>query len=116
MARYMDIHHGFEGVTPEQLAEAHQADLTAHNGGIDGFKRFWQSVETVEAPADKPFALTESTSRRAVLVAYLNYLLHPNSNGVQKCTVETDTFVLIRTNGTLRIDEYLPDAEDCPSP
>ena len=27
MAKFMDVHSGFHGVTGEQLAEAHEADL-----------------------------------------------------------------------------------------
>ena len=45
MARYMDVHHGFEGVTAEQLAEAHQADLDIEGAEGVHFESAWLDPE-----------------------------------------------------------------------
>jgi hypothetical protein len=95
------------------FTDAYANELTVKHHGIVGFKEFWESVDTVESPGE-PSVLTEATPTRAVLVVPLNYRLLPNSNGVRKCTIEHDTFILIRVNGILLIDGYLPKATDCP--
>jgi hypothetical protein len=41
MPKFMDVHHGMHGVTPEALQAAHQADLDIQNEeGVD-FQRAW---------------------------------------------------------------------------
>lgn len=62
MAKFMDVHSGFEGVTPEQLSEAHQRDLT--NEGVEGvhFEHAWLDPE-----AGKVFCLSSGPSKEAVL-------------------------------------------------
>lgn len=55
MARYMDVHHGFEGVTAEQLAEAHQADLDIEGAEGVHFESAWLDPELDGLlPVDRP--------------------------------------------------------------
>lgn len=62
MARFMDVHTGFTGVTQDQLLEAHKKDQMLE--GAEG-------VKFVEAWADpksgKVFCLSEGPNREAVL-------------------------------------------------
>ena len=115
VASFLDkaTHKETEDQAWAMYTDAHANDLTAKHGGIAGFKSFWESVDTVESP-DESSKLTEATPTRAVLVVPLNFKLLPNSKGVRKCTIEHDTYILVRTNGTLQIDNYVPDATDCP--
>jgi hypothetical protein len=46
MAQYMDVHHGFEGITPEQLREAHDADLAIEKDEGVHFERAWADPES----------------------------------------------------------------------
>lgn len=41
MAKFMDVHNGFFGVTGEQLAEAHQRDLDIENDEGVHYERAW---------------------------------------------------------------------------
>ncbi len=62
MAKFMDVHNGFIGVTPEQLLEAHRKDQELE--GREG-------VRFVKAWADpnegKVFCLSEGPNKDAVL-------------------------------------------------
>jgi hypothetical protein len=60
MARFMDVHDGFVGVTAEQLAAAHARDL--ENEGAEGvhFEHAW-----LDPVAGKAFCLATGPSRRA---------------------------------------------------
>ncbi|WP_414696572.1 nickel-binding protein, partial [Pengzhenrongella sp.] len=41
MPKFMDVHHGMHGITPEALKAAHQADLDIQGDeGVD-FQRAW---------------------------------------------------------------------------
>jgi hypothetical protein len=62
MARFMDVHNGFVGVTEEQLREAHERDLV--NEGAEGvhFERAWLDPES-----GKVFCLSTGPSKEAVL-------------------------------------------------
>jgi hypothetical protein len=62
MARFMDVHDGFVGVTEDQLVEAHQADLEAE--GVEGvhFERAW-----LDPVSGKAFCLSTGPSKEAVM-------------------------------------------------
>lgn len=46
MPEFMDVHRGMNGITPEGLAAAHQADLDIQNTeGVD-FKHAWADPES----------------------------------------------------------------------
>jgi hypothetical protein len=46
MPKFMDVHHGMHGVTPQALKEAHQADLDIQDDeGVD-FQRAWGDPES----------------------------------------------------------------------
>jgi len=60
MAKFMDVHNGFFGVTAEQLAEAHQRDLDIENDEGVHYERAWLDPE-----AGKVFCLATGPSREA---------------------------------------------------
>jgi hypothetical protein len=62
MAKYMDVHNGFVGVTVDQLREAHERDLA--NQGEEGvqFEHAWLDPES-----GKVFCLASGPSKEAVL-------------------------------------------------
>lgn len=62
MARFMDVHDGFVGVTADQLAAAHQRDL--ENEGAEGvhFEHAWLDPES-----GKVFCMSTGPSKEAVL-------------------------------------------------
>jgi hypothetical protein len=62
MAKFMDVHDGFFGVTAEQLAEAHQRDLDIENDEGVHYERAWLDPE-----AGKVFCLATGPSRDAVM-------------------------------------------------
>jgi hypothetical protein len=62
MARFMDVHSGFVGVTAAQLAEAHDRDLAIEREEGVHFERAWLDPE-----AGKVFCLASGPSREAVL-------------------------------------------------
>ncbi len=41
MKEYMDVHRGMEGITPEGLTEAHNADLAIQDEEKVNFKHAW---------------------------------------------------------------------------
>ncbi|MEU3374068.1 SCO4226 family nickel-binding protein [Streptomyces sp. NPDC006660] len=41
MSRFMDVHHGMTGITADQLARAHQADLAIENEEGVHFEKAW---------------------------------------------------------------------------
>ena len=46
MPKFMDVHHGMHGITPEALAEAHRADLENQDAeGVD-FQHAWADPES----------------------------------------------------------------------
>lgn len=69
MTRFMDVHHGMEGITADQLREAHQADLAIEKDENVHFERAWADPESgtvyclSEAP--RPRRSNASTSARA---------------------------------------------------
>jgi hypothetical protein len=62
MAKFMDVHSGFFGVTAEQLAAAHQADLDIESQEGVHFERAWLDPE-----AGKVFCLATGPSRESVM-------------------------------------------------
>jgi Nickel responsive protein SCO4226-like len=62
MARFMDVHSGFFGVTREQLAEAHERDLAIEVEEGVHFERAW-----LDPKAGKVFCLATGPSKEAVM-------------------------------------------------
>jgi hypothetical protein len=62
MAKFMDVHNGFFGVSAEQLAEAHQRDLAIQDEEGVHYERAWLDPE-----AGKVFCLASGPSREAVM-------------------------------------------------
>jgi hypothetical protein len=62
MAKFMDVHSGFFGVTAEQLALAHKADLDIEAQEGVHFERAWLDPE-----AGKVFCLATGPSRESVM-------------------------------------------------
>jgi hypothetical protein len=62
MAKFMDVHNGFFGVSGEQLAEAHQRDLAIQDEEGVHYERAWLDPE-----AGKVFCLASGPSREAVM-------------------------------------------------
>ncbi len=62
MAKFMDVHHGFVGVTAEQLNDAHGADLAIEGEEGVHFERAWLDPE-----AGKVFCLSTGPSKEAVM-------------------------------------------------
>ncbi len=62
MARFIDVHSGFVGVTAEQLHQAHQADLAIEADEDVHFERAWLDPE-----AGKVFCLSTAPSKEAVV-------------------------------------------------
>ncbi len=61
MAEFMDVHRGMEGITPELLQEAHNADLAIQGEeGVD-FKHAWADPAT-----GLVFCLSEAPNAGAV--------------------------------------------------
>ena len=62
MARFMDVHNGFFGVTAEQLAEAHRRDVEIENDEDVHYEHAWLDPE-----AGKVFCLATGPSKEAVI-------------------------------------------------
>ena len=62
MARFMDLHNGFVGVTAEQLNAAHEADLAIEAEEGVHFERAWLDPES-----GKGFCLATGPSKEAVM-------------------------------------------------
>ena len=45
MPKFMDVHHGMHGITPEALQAAHQADLDIQGEEDVDFQRAWGDPE-----------------------------------------------------------------------
>ncbi|GAB6902377.1 SCO4226 family nickel-binding protein [Kineosporia succinea] len=61
MAKFMDVHDGFVGVTQQQLEEAHQRDLDNERAEGVHFERAWLDPES-----GKVFCLSSGPSKEAV--------------------------------------------------
>jgi Protein of unknown function (DUF4242) len=62
MAKFMDVHDGFFGVTAQQLAEAHQRDLDVEAQEGVHYEHAWLDPE-----AGKVFCLATGPSKEAVM-------------------------------------------------
>lgn len=62
MARFMDVHSGFEGVTREQLMEAHRKDLAIERAEGVHFVKAW-----ADPTSGKAFCLSDGPNKDAVL-------------------------------------------------
>jgi len=62
MATFMDVHEGFQGVTAEQLAAAHRADLEIQSDEGMQFEKAWLDPES-----GKVFCLSSGPSKEAVM-------------------------------------------------
>jgi hypothetical protein len=62
MAQFMDIHDGFVGVTRQQLAEAHDADLAIEGEEGVHFEKAWLDPES-----GKVFCLSTGPSKEAIM-------------------------------------------------
>lgn len=62
MAKFMDVHNGFVGVTGEQLQSAHEADLAIEADEGVHFERAWLDPES-----GKVFCLSSGPSKEAVM-------------------------------------------------
>ena len=62
MAKFMDVHSGFVGVTADQLREAHERDLAVEATEGVHFERAWLDPES-----GKVFCLSSGPSKEAVL-------------------------------------------------
>jgi Protein of unknown function (DUF4242) len=62
MAKFMDVHSGFHGVTAEQLDEAHAADLKIEGDEGVHFEKAWLDPEE-----GKAFCLSTGPSKEAVM-------------------------------------------------
>lgn len=62
MGKFMDVHHGMQGITEEQLREAHQADLAIEGEEGVHFERAWADPESGTV-----YCLSEAPSADAVL-------------------------------------------------
>jgi len=61
MATFMDVHHGMTGITAEQLAQAHQADLAIEGDEGVHFKQAWADPDSGTV-----YCLSEAPSAEAV--------------------------------------------------
>jgi hypothetical protein len=59
--KFMDIHDGFVGVTADQLADAHAADLAIEGEEGVRFERAW-----LDPVSGKVFCLADGPSKEAV--------------------------------------------------
>ena len=62
MARFMDVHNGFVGVTEEQLLEAHRRDQELEGDEGVHFETAWLDPES-----GKVFCLSTGPSKESVL-------------------------------------------------
>jgi uncharacterized protein DUF4242 len=61
MPEYMDVHRSMKGVTPDQLMEAHNADLAIQDDEAVNFKHAWADPES-----GMVFCLSEGPNADAV--------------------------------------------------
>lgn len=81
MATFMDVHSGFNGVTAQQLREAHDRDLAIQAEEGVSFDRAW-----LDPVSGKVFCLATGPSRDAVMRIH-ERAGHPTSE-VYELTVE----------------------------
>lgn len=62
MPEFMDVHDGFNGVSQQQVAEAHQKDIEIEKSEGVHFKQWW-----ADPTSGKVFCLSEGPNKDAVL-------------------------------------------------
>jgi hypothetical protein len=62
VAKFIDVHNGFVGVTEAQLKEAHDADLAIEGAEGVHFERAWLDPES-----GKVFCLSTGPSKEAIM-------------------------------------------------
>jgi hypothetical protein len=62
VAKFMDVHDGFVGVTAEQLKAAHEADLAIEKEEGVHFERAW-----LDPASGKVFCLSTGPNKEAVM-------------------------------------------------
>ena len=60
MPQFMDVHTGMVGVTPDQLLEAHRADLAIQDDESVDFKQAWADPKSGHV-----FCLSDTDARRS---------------------------------------------------
>ena len=81
MAKFMDVHSGFTGVTADQLKAAHNADLAIEGEEGVHFERAWLDPES-----GKAFCLSSGPSKDAIMRIH-ERTGHP-TNEIYELTVE----------------------------
>jgi hypothetical protein len=61
MARFMDMHHGMVGITPEGLREAHQADVAIQGEEHVDFQHAW-----ADPVSGTVFCISEAPNAEAI--------------------------------------------------
>ncbi|MEW1774097.1 SCO4226 family nickel-binding protein [Streptomyces sp. NPDC086777] len=61
MPHYMDVHHGMQGITADQLKEAHEADLAVEKEEGVHFEHAW-----ADPASGRVYCLSEAPSAEAV--------------------------------------------------
>lgn len=61
MATFMDVHHGMDGITAQQLEQAHKADLAIEAEENVHFKQAW-----ADPASGTVYCLSEAPSAEAV--------------------------------------------------
>ena len=62
MAKFMDVHEGFVGVTADELAAAHDADLKIEGEEGVHFEKAW-----LDPASGKAFCLSTGPSKEAIM-------------------------------------------------
>ncbi len=62
MAKFMDVHSGFVGVTAQQLREAHERDVAIELDEGAHFERAW-----LDPKSGKVFCLSTGPSRESIM-------------------------------------------------
>ncbi len=62
MAKFMDVHNGFFGVSAEQLRDAHNRDLAIQDDESVVYERAW-----LDSESGKVFCLATGPSKEAVM-------------------------------------------------
>lgn len=65
MPRFLDMHSGIYGATPEALAKQHQKDLAIQNKHGVRYLKYWY-----DASSGKVFCLSEAPSKEAALAVH----------------------------------------------
>jgi hypothetical protein len=65
MPRFLDMHSGATGLTPERLAEMHRRDLAVQDKYGVRYLKYWYDAAT-----GKVFCLSEAPSKEAALAVH----------------------------------------------